>query len=42
MDFVIAPGALCLLMSMNRMAVPERLPGASTDIPRSVGREFVR
>ncbi len=42
MDFVIAPGALCLLMSMDRRATPEWLPGAGTGTFSQIGRGNLR
>ena len=42
MDVVIAPGVLCLLMSMDRMAAVEWLLGVGADVTRAVGREFLR
>ncbi len=42
MDFLIIPGALCLLMSMDRMMVPVWPPGAGTDTFRQVGRRSIR
>ena len=42
MDFVIVPGALCLLMSMDKMAAVEWMPGVGVDISSRIGRESIR
>ena len=42
MALVIAPGALCLVMSMDGRAAPEWPPGAGTDAFSLVGRGSIR